>query len=231
MIDNPLKPLVRWMGGKQRLLGPILDTIYESKYTGTYIEPFLGGGSVLLALLPNRAVINDLNGQLVNLWRCVQSDVEAVIDCWNEINTDPVTSDHYYQLRDEHNEYRRNDTSGPRAAAVFAWITRHSFNGLYRTRKDGTVNANWNKEEQSRPLPVDNWREVHRYLRNNDILILQGDFDRVVKMAGGGIWCIVILPMPSVLKRKRIPRLFTVDSMCSPIQNGSRRFYLIAPRR
>lgn len=180
------RPLVKWMGSKQRLLQPILDCIRDAQYTGTYYEPFVGGGSVLLALQPKKAVINDLNGQLVNLWRWVQSDVEAVIGCWLSIDPPQITEEHFYRLRDEHNEHRRTNATGPHAAAVFAWVVQHSFNGLYRVRKDGAMNANWNKAPYSTTWHLNAWREVAGYLRNADVKILCGDFSQAIETCAPG---------------------------------------------
>ena len=144
-MDSSLKPLLKWMGSKLSFRAEIISEIEKIGYSGTYIEPFVGCGSVLLGLRPKRAIIHDLNPQLINAWKWLKTAPEAMIEAYKRLDRDPVTSEYYYQIRDEHNNYRNWGAEHLRAAAVFIWITRHSFNGLYRTRKDGYFNANWNK--------------------------------------------------------------------------------------
>ena len=64
--ERPLRPFVKWAGGKKRILPQLLKL--APKNFGTYYEPFLGGGSMLLALRPKNAVVGDQNAQLVNPW-------------------------------------------------------------------------------------------------------------------------------------------------------------------
>lgn len=186
LFNANLKPLMKWMGSKYSFRSEIIDEINKAGYTGIYYEPFVGCGSVLLGLLPERAIINDLNGQLINMWRWLQRDVDGLIDAYKEVDMELITSEYYYERRDEHNEYRAGNVMGLRAAAVFIWLTRHSFNGLYRTRKDGSFNANWNKQEKAAIPDFDNWRMVGKYLRDNDVMILNTDFAEVVSMVKPG---------------------------------------------
>ena len=61
-----MKPVIKWCGGKQQLLDKIRDRLPES--FNTYYEPFVGGGALLLDLLPNYAVVNDINPELTNMY-------------------------------------------------------------------------------------------------------------------------------------------------------------------
>lgn len=73
-----LKPLVKWVGGKRQLLPQIHAALPQQGYS-TYFEPFFGGGAVLWSLAPEKAVVNDLNMELINLYTVVRDDVEALI--------------------------------------------------------------------------------------------------------------------------------------------------------
>lgn len=186
LFDSPCKPIHKWMGSKLSFRREIIDEINGSGYTGTYFEPFVGCGSVLLGLLPGRAVISDLNQQLINVWRWLQRAPNLLIDEYKRIDRETIAEAYYYELRDEHNKYKRERSETVTAAAVFIWITRHSFNGLYRTRKDGTFNANWNKQEHAAIPDFDNWLKIGRYLDSRGVRILNEDFSTVVKMAKMG---------------------------------------------
>lgn len=185
-MEKSLKPLVKWMGSKFSFRDTIIQEIQNLGYTGTYFEPFVGCGSVLLGLKPQKAVINDLNSQLINAWSWLKQAPEALIEAYKRLDCDPVSSDYYYQIRDEHNNYRNWGAEHLRAAAVFIWLTRHSFNGLYRTRKDGYFNANWNKQEHAAVPDFDNWRAIGKYLSENDVRILNTDFSYVMAMVKPG---------------------------------------------
>ena len=73
-----LKPILKWAGGKRQLL----DIIREHLPTDitVYVEPFLGGGAVLFDLQPQRAIINDYNSELMNVYKVVKEDPQALID-------------------------------------------------------------------------------------------------------------------------------------------------------
>ena len=73
-----LKPILKWAGGKRQLL----DVIREHLPTDitVYVEPFLGGGAVLFDLQPQRAIINDYNSELMNVYKVVKEDPQALID-------------------------------------------------------------------------------------------------------------------------------------------------------
>ena len=187
LFDRPFKPILAWQGSKQNILGEILNEIYATNFTGTYYEPFIGGGSVLLALQPERAVINDLNMQLVNLWRCVAEDVDTFKDAYCACNPDVITKEDYYTRRDEHNQYRHDNTTGFRAAAIFVWCVKSAFNGQYRVGKNsGNMNATWDWRKKQTPMLWDNLRDISRYLRENDVTIMCGDFESAISTAKEG---------------------------------------------
>lgn len=186
LFDSPCKPIHKWMGSKLSFRQEIIDEINGLGYTGRYFEPFVGCGSVLLGLLPERAVINDLNQQLINVWKWLQTDASALVDEYKRIDRETVAESYYYDLRDEHNEYKSGCIETITAAAVFIWITRHSFNGLYRTRKNGYFNANWNKQEHAAIPDFDNWLNVGKYLAHNDVRIYNTDFAHILAMTERG---------------------------------------------
>lgn len=72
-----IKPFVKWAGGKKQLLNQLIPKI--PKQYNTYYEPFIGGGALLFAVQPKHAIINDVNEQLLNVYRHLKQDAEPVI--------------------------------------------------------------------------------------------------------------------------------------------------------
>ncbi|MBD2091011.1 DNA adenine methylase [Microcoleus sp. FACHB-1515] len=130
-IDSP-RPFLKWAGGKGQLLAQYQQH-FPTEFS-TYYEAFLGGGAVFFALKPSRAVLTDVNPALVNVYRCIQSDVEAVIDLLTHYQQQH-SKEHYYQIR---------STAGNTAieqAARFIYLNRTCFNGLYRENSKGEFNV------------------------------------------------------------------------------------------
>ena len=71
------KPFVKWAGGKRQLINILLANL-PSEYN-TYIEPFVGGGALLFEVLPQKAIINDINFELINTYRVIKHYVDELI--------------------------------------------------------------------------------------------------------------------------------------------------------
>lgn len=128
-----MKPLLKWVGGKTQILDTLLPLIPAT--LETYYEPFVGGGSVLLAVLasrsPTRVYASDVNPALINVYQCVQSAPEAVSVCLrileDERGEDPEAF--YYRMRDLSNSL---PPAGPQHAALFLYLNKTCFRGVYR---------------------------------------------------------------------------------------------------
>lgn len=88
------KPIMKWAGGKTQMLGDIMPKIPQ-KY-GKYIEPFIGGGALFFALSPDKAIIADSNPELINMYRQVADNVEAVISHLKKYKN---TKEDFYEVR------------------------------------------------------------------------------------------------------------------------------------
>ena len=73
-----LSPLLKWVGGKRQLLSDILPMV-DNKCS-TYVEPFIGGGAVLFSMQPKRAIINDYNHELINVYRVVRDNLDELLE-------------------------------------------------------------------------------------------------------------------------------------------------------
>ena len=128
--NKPLKPFLRWAGGKQWLSNRLREMVPEGK--GTYYEPFLGGGSLFFSLLPEGSVLSDANERLVETYESLRDEPLEVIAALEQWQNDEAT---YYAVRD--NVY--DDRATKSAQLIF--LNRTCWNGLYRVNLDGKFNV------------------------------------------------------------------------------------------
>lgn len=140
------KPFVKWVGGKGGLLTQLTPLFPDS--FGTYFEPFVGGGAVLFGIQPSRAVVNDINPMLVELYVNVRDNVGVLSERLKELEVEYLSasyegkSEMYYRSRVRFNDPR---TVGVERSALFVFINKTCFNGLFRMNRDGKFNAAWGK--------------------------------------------------------------------------------------
>ncbi len=171
---RPLSPFVKWAGGKTQLLERLRDNMPHT--FGTYYEPFIGGGALFLDVQPNKAVINDVNEQLLNVYRWLRNDAEALIEKIRVLDSLECDKERYYELRDKYNEKISLNELDVDCAALMIWINKHCFNGLYRVNSKGLFNVPYNNKKSGTSMDEDNLRNIGEYLSSNDIQIIQGDF-------------------------------------------------------
>lgn len=179
-----MKTIVKWAGGKTQLLPQLLEIV--PKEYNTYYEPFIGGGALYFALEPQRAVLNDLNPQLINLYKQIKERPEALeiaLDEWFEkYNTAEDKQACYYFVRELYNEYLTNDTKDIYSAALMVFLNKAGYNGLYRLNKQGLYNVPFGKREKisyTYEIPA-----MSKLLKGAKLL--NGDFEKACKGAKEG---------------------------------------------
>ena len=178
-----LKPLVKWVGGKRQLLPHIHAALPATGYS-TYFEPFFGGGAVLWSLAPHKAVVNDLNAELINLYAVVRDNVEELIA---ELQDYPNDEEFFYQLRalDRDAEVFAQLSAVKRAART-VYLNKTCYNGLYRVNLAGQFNSPFGRYKNPLICDTKTLHAVSAYLNDNDVAFLQGDFKDAVKTARPG---------------------------------------------
>jgi DNA adenine methylase len=124
-------PLVKWPGGKRRLLPALLHCVPQE--FGAYHEPFAGGAALFFALQPDRATLSDLNEDLISMYSAVRDDPDRVISVLRRFRNDEKE---YYRIRDA---YQPRDRFTK--AARFLYLQRLAFNGIYRENLRGEFNV------------------------------------------------------------------------------------------
>ena len=190
-----MKPFVKWAGGKRQILSRINDYVQDSIYDNpdyTYIEPFLGGGAVFFSLHPKKAIINDLNEDLINAYRIIKSgNYSKLIDKLKEFSKEyhDAPDEFYYHIRewDRVDDWMDTHDDVDRAARMI-FLNRTCYNGLYRVNSKGQFNTPMGRYRN--PLICDeaNIKEIHDYLSNpdNHIEIMNGSYEDAIKKAKDG---------------------------------------------
>lgn len=178
MAKNKLvAPVLKWVGGKRQLL-PAISNLLPKKKIKKYYEPFFGGGAVLFHLQPKNGVINDLNTELINVYSTIKEDVEALIA---DLKTHQNTSDYFYQIRALDRNSKFGKLSKTKKASRIIYLNKTCYNGLYRVNNSGEFNAPFGKYKNPNIINEITLRAVSNYLNDNDIEILNLQFDEILK--------------------------------------------------
>lgn len=130
-------PVVKWVGGKRQLLDSILPLLPARM--PLYCEPFAGGAALLFALRPERAVVNDLNAELMALYRVIRDDVEALV---TDLGRHENSPEYFYALRNlDRNQEAFAALSPVERASRLLYLNRTCYNGLYRVNAAGQFNT------------------------------------------------------------------------------------------
>ena len=179
-----MTPFVKWAGGKKQLLERLKERMPDSY--NRYFEPFIGGGALLLGIQPNDAVINDVNKQLLNVYKQLQKNAEMVITEVKKYDSITCDKEIYYEARDKYNRMILESQFDAVSAALTIWINKHCFNGLYRVNKKGLFNVPYNNKIAGTSMNEDNLRNIGNYLKDNNVQIMQGDFENACADAKAG---------------------------------------------
>ena len=188
MRQKALKPILKWAGGKSQLLDEIMRA-YPAGFGDTirrYAEPFVGGGAVLLNVLSkyelDAVYISDVNAELINMYLVVRDKVGKLIAQLSSYQSEYLELDkegrkrYYYQKRDEFNKLIASGKSkkGVPSAALFIFLNRTCFNGLYRANKKGLFNVPKGDQENTLICNEENLRAVSAAL--SGVQIVYGDY-------------------------------------------------------
>lgn len=180
------KPFVKWAGGKRQIIDKLLELIPDE--FNMYYEPFVGGGALLFELSPNKAMINDSNKELMNVYNVLR-DEEKFKKLCRELNKHETkhSEEYYYKVRDkDKNKNTFNKLSDYKRAARTIYLNKACFNGLYRVNSRNEFNVPFGQKNKVNTYNDSNLRIVSNYLTTNNIKILNVDFEEAVKDAQKG---------------------------------------------
>ena len=177
-VPHP-RPVLKWPGGKRSLFAEIYKRIPSSFYT--YVEPFAGAGAILFGLTPLKALINDVNPELMNLYRVLLKHPEALIKSLKQHKND---KDYFYQVREKDRKQSYARASDVEKASRMIFLNKTCFNGLYRVNSKGQFNSPYGYYKNPKIADVPNIRAVSKFLNTCEIEIKCEDFTETLGQVG-----------------------------------------------
>ena len=187
--DYTISPVVKWAGGKRQMISTLLSLM--PKHFNKYYEPFFGGGALFCSIKPKYAVINDVNLQLMNMYRQIQNNFSNVCRAIDNFQCDynqKASMDEkdyfYYEMREKFNTIIHSNVSNYISAALLIFLNKSGFNGLYRVNSSGKYNVPPAHKNTLKLYDYKNITELSRLLKQTTIMC--GDFANSCKDAVEG---------------------------------------------
>lgn len=183
MVKNNLAaPVLKWAGGKRQIVYWILK--YVPQTFTTYYEPFLGGGAVLFALQPEKAVVNDINSELINVYEVIRDNVEELIADLRKHRNEEA---YFYAIRNlDRDKERYNQLTSVQRASRIIYLNKTCYNGLFRVNRAGEFNAPFGKYKRPNIVNELTLRAVSDYFNRAQITFTCRDFEAALEGAQEG---------------------------------------------
>jgi len=187
------KPFLRWAGGKTCSVPFLVGLVPSDVHRRTYWEPFLGAGSLFFALRPSRAVLSDRNADLIACFQAVRERPDLV-SRYLQVHAARTSKDYYYTIRGRYN----NSKESIAKSAMFIYLNKTCFNGIWRVNKKGEFNVPYgHKEPPALPSRAD---LVAASIALKTAKLRVGDFREVLEEAQTGDFIYLDPPYPPLNK-------------------------------
>jgi DNA adenine methylase len=193
-------PFLRWAGSKKQIVH-ILSEYWSPSYN-RYVEAFMGSASLYFALKPKRALLSDINNELVKTFRVIKYHP---LEVSKKLNLFKKNKSFYYKIRNQSS----HNASSIYSAARFIYLNRFCFNGLYRTNKKGIFNVPYAKTGTGNLPTLEEFRSISRQL-NMHTKIVSTDFENTLNQTQKGDF--VYLDPPFAVTNRRIFKQYGPDS-------------------
>lgn len=174
-----LKPILKWVGGKRQLLHEIMPLIPDN--ISVYVEPFVGGGAVLFEYQPKRAIINDYNEELMNVYKVIKESPDELIKILIT-HKENNSKKYFYTIRavDREEDYMEKFSNVERAARTI-FLNKTCYNGLYRVNSKGQFNTPYGRYKNPNIVDEQLIYAISEYFNKNDITIMNSDYRDALK--------------------------------------------------
>lgn len=171
---SKISPILKWAGGKRQLLSEIIPLVPSS--FDAYYEPFVGAGAVLLALQPQKAIVNDANTELITVYEVIRDNPSELIDLLKQHEA-KHNKEHYYLIRDlDRHEDAFSSLDKITKAARTIYLNRTCFNGLYRVNQKGYFNTPMGRNTSIQIVNEVGIQKISQYLNSANITFLNSDY-------------------------------------------------------
>jgi DNA adenine methylase len=172
-----ISPVVKWVGGKRQLL-PVINNNLPKNYN-YYCEPFLGGGAVLFNIQPKKAIVNDLNSELMNVYKVIKTNVdELLLDLKKHKNE----SDYFYKMRElDRDKKKYDELTNIEKASRILYLNKTCFNGLFRVNNAGEFNTPFGRYKNPNIVNDEVLNAVNYYFNDAEIIFYNNDYKTVLE--------------------------------------------------
>ena len=182
-----MKPVIKWVGGKTQLLKELKEIIIPAlKEDSYYYEPFCGGAALALDLEHKNTILNDLNSELINMYKVIRDNSEELIaelKCFQNSHN----AEFYYHIRNLDRTDALSKMSDVVKAARTIYLNKTCFNGLYRVNSKGQFNSPIGRTSSGKTPDIvqeDLIREMSKFLKT--VQFHNGDYRESLVHAKNG---------------------------------------------
>ena len=183
-----VRPFVKWVGGKSKLI-PQMEQYYpkelKEKKIDVYIEPFVGGGAILIDILKKYNIKKiyafDINKNLINCYNIIKDKVDSLVLELKKLEEEYLKLDdenrkeYYYDIRKKYNSINiENEKEALEKTTYFIFLNKTCFNGLYRENRRGQFNVPIGKYKNPTICDEKNLIELSKLIKN--VTFINGDY-------------------------------------------------------
>jgi len=172
------QPFLKWPGGKRWLWGT-LQPLLPSRFN-RYFEPFLGGGAIFFALHPRRAILSDINQELINAYTQIRDNVDGVIKSLSKLAINRRT---YHRIRN------LNPNDNIEKAVRVIYLSKTAFNGMYRVNRQGLFNVPFAGQQHRRLFEVEALTTASALLQGRELRVRDFAESLAATRAGDLVYC------------------------------------------
>lgn len=182
MSASTVKPFLKWPGGKRRVLPEIKKYVPETY--NSYFEGFLGGGAVLLDLLPQKAYASDVNIELIQSYETIRDSVTDLVEAL-EVHASHHSLEYFLAVRAlDRDAEAFAKISAVEQTARMIYLNRTCFNGLYRVNSKNQFNVPFGKYENPKIVDRENLTALSSWLSTNEISFSDKGYKDTIALAG-----------------------------------------------
>lgn len=170
-------PFLKWVGGKRQIIPEILAHLPKNISSLNYCEPFIGGGALFFHLEPKKAIINDYNDELINVYKVIKNNLEELL---NDLRKHDNNPEYFYQIRGIDRQPLFEKLTDIQRASRVIYLNKTCYNGLYRVNSLGEFNSPFGRYVHPNIVNEPVLRAVSKYLNSSEITILNGDYEKVL---------------------------------------------------